>query len=94
MHHRPQLQALLEQGNPDWRTQLDICLVSAVLMCRVQEALYRDFGFHGLQFMIRGVNFTIYCVLTCTMLHLVRQIYAVPIMSYELTSCIGCHYFS
>lgn len=74
MHHRPQLQALLEQGNPDFRTQLDICLVSAVLMCRVQEALYRDFGFHGLQFMIRGVNFTIYCVLTCTMLHLVSRV--------------------
>lgn len=74
MHHRPQLQALLEQGNPDFRAQLDICLVSAVLMCRIQEALYRDFGFHGLQFMIRGVNFTIYCVLTCTMLHLVSHI--------------------
>lgn len=73
MHHRPQLQALLEQGNPDFRIQLDICLVSAVLMCRIQEALHRDFGFHGLQFMIRGVNFTIYCVLTCTMLHLVSR---------------------
>jgi hypothetical protein len=76
MHHRPQLQALLEQGNPSFRTQLEICLSSAVYMCRIQEALHRDFGFHGLQFMVRGVNFTIYCVLTCTMLHLVRTYYA------------------
>ena len=77
MHHRPQLQALLAKGDPGWKAQLDICLTSASLMCRTQEALYRDFQFHGLQFMIRGVNFTIYCVLTCMMLHLVRLICAV-----------------
>lgn len=71
MHHRPQLQALLQKGDAGWRGQLDICLSSASQMCRIQEALHRDFGFHGLQFMIRGVNFTIYCVLTCMMLHLV-----------------------
>ncbi|GIZ43278.1 hypothetical protein CKM354_000651000 [Cercospora kikuchii] len=70
MHHRPQLQALLAKGDPGWKDQLEICLNSAMLMCRIQEALYRDFQFHGLQFMIRGVNFTIYCVLTCMMLHL------------------------
>jgi hypothetical protein len=72
MHHRPQLQALLQKGDPGWRTQLDITLSSASQMCRIQEALYRDFGFHGLHFFIRGVNYTIYCVLTCMMLHLVR----------------------
>lgn len=71
MHHRPQMQALLEKRDPAFKTQLDICLSSAMQMCRIQEALYRDFGFHGLHFMLRGVNFTIYCVLTCTMLHLV-----------------------
>jgi hypothetical protein len=71
MHHRPQLQALLDKGDPDFRGQLDTCLDAAVLMCRIQEALFRDFGIHGLHFMIRGVNYTIYCVLTCMMLHLV-----------------------
>lgn len=76
MHHRPQLQALLEKRDPGWKNQLDICLDSAVQMCRIQEALWRDFRFHGLQFMIRGVNFTIYCVLTCMMLHLVSRICA------------------
>jgi hypothetical protein len=71
MHHRPQLQAMLERRDPAWKIHLEICLNSAMLMCRIQEALHRDFGFHGLQFMQRGINFTIYCVLTCTMLHLV-----------------------
>ena len=71
MHHRPQLQALLEKGDPNFRVHLDICNESASLICRLQEALYRDFGLHGLQFMQRGIGFTIYCVLTCTMLHLV-----------------------
>ncbi|KAK5124164.1 hypothetical protein LTR85_001867 [Meristemomyces frigidus] len=70
MHHRPQLQALLEKHDSRFKTHLDICLQSAALMCRVQEAIVRDFGLHGLQFMQRGVNFTIYCILTCTMLHL------------------------
>ena len=72
MHHRPQLQALLEKRDMSFQNHLDICLRSASMMCRVQEALVRDFGVHGLHFMQRGINFTIYCILTCTMLHLVR----------------------
>ena len=71
MHHRPQLQTKLEMKLPDWRRHLDICVDSAIKMCRLQEALLRDFGLHGLHFMLRGINFTVYCVLTCTMLHLV-----------------------
>lgn len=71
MHHRPQLSALLERRKPAFKEHLDICLRSAMLMCTVQEAILRDFGIHGLHFMLRGINFTIYCVLTCTVLHLV-----------------------
>jgi len=71
MHHRPQLQALLEKRDPSFKTHLEICLQSAAKMCKIQEALVRDFGLHGLQFMQRGISFTIYAVLTCTMLHLV-----------------------
>jgi hypothetical protein len=71
MHHRPQLQALLEKRDQNFKEPLEVCLKSAAFMCRLQEALVRDFGLHGLQFMQRGINFTIYCVLTCTMLHLV-----------------------
>ncbi|KAK1808675.1 hypothetical protein LTR12_016972 [Friedmanniomyces endolithicus] len=70
MHHRPQLQQLLERHDQKFKVHLDTCLQSAALMCRIQEALVRDFGLHGLHFMQRGIGFTIYCVLTCTMLHL------------------------
>ncbi|EMC94999.1 hypothetical protein BAUCODRAFT_521363 [Baudoinia panamericana UAMH 10762] len=70
MQHRPQVQALLEKRDPAFKTELEICLQSAVLLCRLQEALIREFGLHGLQLMQRGTNFTIYCVLTCAMLHL------------------------
>ncbi|KAK4897309.1 hypothetical protein LTR27_004829 [Elasticomyces elasticus] len=70
MHHRPQMQQLLERRNQDFKGHLDTCLRSAALMCRVQEALIRDFGLHGLHFMQRGIGYTIYCVLTCMMLHL------------------------
>ena len=78
MHHRPQLQALLEKKDPNFRTPLDTCNEAASLMCRLQEALIRDFGIHGLQFMQRGVNFNIYCILTCTMLHLVSFASSLP----------------
>ena len=71
MHHRPQMQTMLEKGDSRFGEHLEVCLQSASKLCRIQEALWRDFGMHGLQFMIRGINFTIYCVLTCTMLHLV-----------------------
>lgn len=93
MHHRPQLQALLAKGDPGWKAQLDICLSSASLMCRTQEALYRDFQFHGLQFMIRGVNFTIYCVLTCMMLHLVCPA-PLLLLIPSLTQEVGCNHLS
>ncbi|KXT05016.1 hypothetical protein AC578_10337 [Pseudocercospora eumusae] len=83
MHHRPQLQARLEKGDMGWKDLLDICLSSASHMCRVQEALYRDFGFHGLQFMNRGVNFTVYCVLTCMMLHLAAITCPDPVLNTQ-----------
>lgn len=91
MHHRPQLQMLLEKRDPSFRAQLDICLSSASHMCRIQEALHRDFGFHGLHFMSRGVNFTIYCVLTCTMLHLVSEDETRTWTNTD--DCTGCDHF-
>jgi hypothetical protein len=92
MHHRPQLQTKIEMGLPEWRRHLDICVDSAIKMCRLQEALLRDFGLHGLNFMLRGINFTVYCVLTCTMLHLVSH----SIISSEVPklTIIGCHHMS
>ena len=71
MHHRPQLQTLLEKRDSSFKTHLDICNEAATKICRLQEALLRDFGLHGMQFMQRGTNFSIYCILSCAMLHLV-----------------------
>ncbi|KAK3116395.1 hypothetical protein LTR53_003259 [Teratosphaeriaceae sp. CCFEE 6253] len=70
MHHRPQLQQLLERRDQGFKIHLDVCLQSAASICKLQEALIRDFGLHGLSFMTRGTGYNIYCVLTCTMLHL------------------------
>lgn len=71
LHHRPQLQAMLEHRNPGFQRHMDDCNEAASIICRLQEALHRDFGLHGLQFMQRGLGFTIYGILTSTMLHLV-----------------------
>lgn len=71
MHHRPQLQTLLEKRDAAFKNHLDICNEAATKICRLQEALLRDFGLHGMQFMQRGSNFNVYCILSCAMLHLV-----------------------
>lgn len=73
MLHRPQL-TFLESSSPDgaWKHHMVICYSSAKLLCRLQEAIIQLSGITGLLSMQRGINFTIYCVLTCTVLHLVR----------------------
>ncbi|KAK3714645.1 hypothetical protein LTR37_007625 [Vermiconidia calcicola] len=58
MHHRPQLQKLLENRDSSFKAHLDVCNEAASLMCRLHEALYRDFGLHGLSFMQRGATIT------------------------------------
>ena len=79
IQHRPQLQTLLEQRDQGFKEHMDICNEAAIQMCCLQEALYRDFGLHGLQFMSRGMGFTIYCILTCMLMHLVRLIQNLPL---------------
>lgn len=87
MHHRPQLQTLLEKHKPEFKNSLDICTEAAVMVCKLQEALLRDFGLHGLLFMLRGINFTVYCVLTCVMLHLVSLCFPRFCHNGILTTC-------
>ncbi|CAL3972673.1 unnamed protein product [Diplocarpon coronariae] len=72
MLHRPQL-TFMEPTSLDggWKHHMMICYSSAKLLCRLQEALLQYFGMTGLLCMQRGINFTIYCILTCTVLHLV-----------------------
>ena len=47
------------------------CYSAAKTMCKLQEAILKTYGMPGLLCMLRGMSFTIYAVLTCTMLHLV-----------------------
>lgn len=70
--HRPQLLASRSfAAGGDWRVHFCLCYSSAKSICRLQEAILERFGLSGLLYMQRGINFAIYCILTCTMLHLV-----------------------
>ncbi|KAJ5545320.1 hypothetical protein N7461_007624 [Penicillium sp. DV-2018c] len=70
--HRPQLLASQSfAAGGEWKTHMSLCYSSAKSLCRLQEAILQRFGLSGLLYMQRGINFAIYCILTCTMLHLV-----------------------
>lgn len=70
--HRPQLLASRSfAAGGDWRVHFSLCYSSAKSICRLQEAILERFGLSGLLYMQRGINFAIYCILTCTMVHLV-----------------------
>ncbi|QQK45521.1 Zn(2)-C6 fungal-type DNA-binding domain [Penicillium digitatum] len=72
MLHRPQLFASQSfAAGGEWKIHMSLCYSSAKSLCRLQEATLQRFGLSGLLFMQRGINFAIYCILTCTMLHLI-----------------------
>lgn len=72
--HRPQLLASKSfAAGGKWRTHMVLCYNSAKKLCRLQEAIVRSFGLNGLFYMQRGISFTVYGILTCTMLHLVSK---------------------
>ncbi|KAL8732632.1 MAG: hypothetical protein Q9166_002607 [cf. Caloplaca sp. 2 TL-2023] len=72
MVHRPQLMSSRSfPAGGSWRKHMEVCYDSAKKMCRLQEAVFQTFGLSGLLCMQRGINFVIYSVLTCTMIHLV-----------------------
>lgn len=74
LFHRPQL-AFLEPTGVDgqWKQHMLVCYNAAKMLCRLQEAVLQAFGLTGLQCMQRGINFTIYAILGCIVLHLVRD---------------------
>jgi hypothetical protein len=92
MHHRPQIHYLMEHSSGmSWKPSMMLCLDAAQKMCRIQESMLHNHGFAGLMCMQRGMSFTIYSVLTCTMLHLVRC----HLLAYVCgTDPLGCHYLS
>ena len=70
MHYRPQLHVLSDSFDGVWKRHMLICYSAAKNMCKLQEAILKNYGLPGLLCMQRGIGFTIYSVLTCTMLHL------------------------
>ena len=88
MLHRPQLMGSSSfTPGGSWKQHMSLCYSSAKYLCRLQEAILKTYDVNGLLYMQRGkclgaanrarlifpgFNFVIYCVMTCTMLHLVR----------------------
>ncbi|SPQ18331.1 be58ca52-ac8b-4225-b3c4-c3ec358facfd [Thermothielavioides terrestris] len=72
LYNRPQL-AVLSPSAPggQWKRHMLVSYNAAKILCRLQEAVMGQFGLKGLQCMQRGINFTIYVVLGCIVLHLV-----------------------
>jgi hypothetical protein len=72
--HRPQMN-LMDPSDPDgqWKHHMMICYSAVKALCRLQEAILQYFGLLGILSMQRGISFTIYCILTSTMVHLVRM---------------------
>lgn len=72
LFHRPTL-AFLEPSGVDgqWKNHMMVCYNAAKMLCRLQEGVLQAFGLPGLQCMQRGINFTIYAILGCIVLHLV-----------------------
>ena len=70
--HRPQLLASKSFApGGGWQVHMSLCYSSAKALCKLQEAILRQYGLVGLLYMQRGISFAIYSILTCTMLHLV-----------------------
>ena len=75
MLHRPQLMSssTFSPGG-SWKEHMAVSYASAKALCRIQESVLQSYGLPGLQCMVRGINFVIYAVLTCTMVHLVSPV--------------------
>lgn len=73
MLHRPALAIgkSFSTGG-EWRRHMKVCTSAARSICRLEEVTFTQFGMLGLQCMSRGVNFSIYALLTSAMIHLVR----------------------
>ena len=91
MHFRPQLHAVSDSYDGIWKQHMISCYTAAKNLCRLQEAILKTYGLHGLLCMLRGISFTIYSILTCTMLHLVSGLRVKRLMAPSNID-IGCHH--
>ena len=81
MLHRPQLSVSGAFADGSWKRHMLISYGSAKAMCRLQEGIFQQFGLAGLMCMQRGINFVIYAVLTCALIHLVRVEFRTRLMT-------------
>ena len=74
MLHRPALAFSKESfsSGGEWRRHMTVCNNAARSICRLEEVTFEQYGMLGLQCMSRGVNFSIYALLTSAMIHLVQ----------------------
>lgn len=85
--HRPQLTHHEPTGTDGaWKHHMMLCYNSAKTLCRLQEAVLQSYGLNALQCMQRGINFTLYCILSCIVLHLVSPAHLGFKISSFLTS--------
>jgi hypothetical protein len=72
MLHRPALAfGKTFASGGEWRRHMIVCTNAAKSMCRLEEVIFEHYGMLGLQCMSRGVNFSIYSLLSGAMIHLV-----------------------
>ncbi len=94
MVHRPQLMSSRSfAAGGSWRKHMEVCYESSKKICRLQEAIYQTFGLSGLLCMQRGINFVIYTVLTCTMIHLVSWLNSSQRTRRADSTLKGCNHF-
>jgi hypothetical protein len=89
--HRPQL-AFCDPNdlNGKWKQHMMICYSSAKAICRLQEGILHSFGLNGLQNMLRGFSFPVYCALSCVVLHLVRSPRCRSIAAQSFPFIVSC----
>jgi len=72
MLHRPALAfGKTFASGGEWRRHMSVCTNAAKSICRLEEVIFELYGMLGLQCMSRGVNFSIYSLLSGAMIHLV-----------------------
>ncbi|KAG6000352.1 hypothetical protein E4U21_005561 [Claviceps maximensis] len=72
LYHRPVLSFLDPTAQESqWKRRMLICYNAAKALCRLQEALLKQYGLVDLQSMQRGFSFALYAGLSCVVIHLV-----------------------
>ncbi|QPG95259.1 hypothetical protein C2857_007915 [Epichloe festucae Fl1] len=72
LYHRPVLSFLDPTAHDaQWKRRMRICYSAAKALCRLQEAVLKQYGLVDLQSMQRGFSFVLYAGLSCVVIHLV-----------------------